>query len=469
MTHLRSLLLLTISLLAGGEAAHAQSGIGELRLSVTDPSGLGLRVPVELTGEANEYQQIYSTDESGNVAMKHLPFGVYSIYIERAGFAPFADAVEIRSNLPVEFTAKLTLEPSSTTITVNDESTLLDPSRPGTINRIGADTIQDRVSSLPGRSIVDLVNSQPGWLFEGNAVLHPRGSEYGTQFVVDGVPLMDNRSPGFGVEIEGDDVQSLSIYTAGFPAEFGRKMSGVVEVETARDTRDRLHGKFVVYGGSYASLGGYSPTQYAWGKNSVTVSADGAMTDRYMNPPVVQNVTNTGTAGNFSAQYERDLTDKDRINLQVRHGLSHFQVPNEQVQQLAGQQQFRGISETMGIACFQHIFSNNVLADARFMARDYSTALNSNPQSTPIVPFQQRGFREVYAKGTVSIHQERNEWRTGVEVDATHLHEAFSYFITDPSQFGRELRSSLGRSTRQGGTWSNPRSCRTRFGSGSGR
>ena len=438
------LLLVAFSLLAGSEAADAQSSMGELRLSVTDPSGLGLKVPVELTCEANQYQQTYSTDDSGNVAVKRLPFGVYSVRIEHPGFAAFADVVEIRSNLPVEFKAKLTLKPASTTITVSDQSTLLDPFRPGTINRIGADTIQDRLSSLPGRSVVDLVNSQPGWLYEGNAVLHPRGSEYGTQFVVDGVPLMDNRSPGFGVEIEGDDVQSLSIYTAGFPAEFGRKMSGVVDVETARDTRNGLHGKFVAYGGSYESLGGYSLTQYARGKNTVTVSADGAMTDHFMNPPVVQNYTNTGTTGNFSAQYERDFSDKDRISLEVHHGLSHFQVPNEQLQQLAGQLQFRGISETMGIAGYQHIFSNNVLADVRLMVRDYSTDLNSNPQSTPIVPFQQRGFREVYAKATVSIHHGRNEWKTGVEVDSTHLHEAFSYTITDPSQFAPGTPLSFG-------------------------
>ena len=32
-----------------------------------------------------------------------------------------------------------------------------------------------------------------------------------TQFVVDGIPLMDNRSPSFGPEIEADDVQSMSI------------------------------------------------------------------------------------------------------------------------------------------------------------------------------------------------------------------------------------------------------------------
>lgn len=427
-------LLLLVSFFLTGLPAHAQSGLGELRLSVTDPAGLGIKAAVELASEANQYQQTYMTDDSGSVAVKRLPFGVYAIRILRQGFAEFSGTVEIRSSLPVEFRAKLALQQASTTITVN-ENTLLDPYRTGTIYRIGEDTIQDRVSSLPGRSVVDLVDTQPGWLYEGNAVLHPRGSEYGTQFVVDGIPLTDNRSPSFGVEIEGDDVQSLSIYTADFPAEFGRKLGAVVEVQTARDTRDGFHGKFVASGGSYDSLGGYLLTQYAWGANTVTATADGAMTDHYLNPPVVQNFANTGTSSDFSLRYERDLTKKDRLDLQVRHGEAHFEVPNELVQEAAGQRQDRGIAETMGIAAYEHIFSSNVLADAHFFARDYETNLNSNAASTPIIPFQQRGFREIYAKGAVSIHHRRHEWKGGVESDSTHLHENFSYVITDPAQF----------------------------------
>ncbi len=65
------------------------------------------------------------------------------------------------------------------------------------------------------------MNSQPGWLYEGNAVLHPRGSENQTQFVIDGIPLTDNRSPSFGPEIEANDLESMSIYTAGFPQNTG--------------------------------------------------------------------------------------------------------------------------------------------------------------------------------------------------------------------------------------------------------
>src|SRR6202012_2973613 len=116
----------------------------------------------------------------------------------------------------------------------------------GSVNQIGTDIIEHRLGSIPGRSLQDLVNSQPGWLYEGNAVLHPRGSEYQTQFVVDGIPLTDDRSPSFGPEMEADDVQSMSIYTAGIPAEYGRKMGGVIEVNTLQDSQPGFHGLVVL-------------------------------------------------------------------------------------------------------------------------------------------------------------------------------------------------------------------------------
>ena len=217
------------------------------------------------------------------------------------------------------------------------------------MNQIGSDSIQNRVSSIPGRSIQDLVNSQPGWLYEGNAVLHPRDSEYQTQFVVDGIPLTDNRSPSFGPQIEADDVESVSIYTAGFPAEYGRKMGGVVEVNTLRDSQSGFHGQVVLSGGSFDSAAAFAQFQYAWGKNVFGASASGGMTSHYLNLVVIQNYTNRGTLGDFSTNYQRDLTPKDRLSLSVRHELSRYELPNEQVQQAAGQLQTADNIETMGI------------------------------------------------------------------------------------------------------------------------
>jgi outer membrane cobalamin receptor len=413
----------------------AQSNSGELRLKVTDPDGFGAKSSVQLVSEVNQFRKTLVTDEGGNLVAKLLPFGVYRLEVQREGFAAFSDSIEIRSAIPAEYHVTLRINPMSTSVTVNDADTLIDPHRPGTINRIGKDTITDRVTSLPGRSLQDLVNSQPGWLYEGNAVLHPRGSEYQTQLVVDGIPLTDNRSPSFGPEIDADEVQSMSIYTAGIPAEYGRKMGGVVEMVTTKDSRQGLHGEAVLAGGSFATADGYVLTEYGWGKNTVGGSAQGAMTSRYLNPPVLQNYTNTGTTGDFGVSYERDFTNHDRLSLSVRHELSRFLVPNEQIQQAAGQRQDRDNFETIGIASYQHLFSPNVVGDLHTMVRDASEGLSSNPLSTPIIAFQDNGFREGYFKATISIHHSSQEWKAGVESDSTFLRERFSDVITDFTRF----------------------------------
>jgi outer membrane cobalamin receptor len=434
----RHLLRLVAAFAVLGAPLLCQSNSGELRIKVTDPSGAAVRSQVLLISEANEFRKALPTDDSGALIVKRLPFGIYHIEISQPGFADFADNLEIRSAIPADYIAKLTLAAPNTSVTVTDSDTLIDPHRTGDINRIGSEAIGNRQSSLPGRSLQDLVNSQPGWLYEGNAVLHPRGSEYQTQVVIDGLPLTDNRSPSFGPEIEADDLQSLSIFTANFPAEYGRKMGGVVEVNTTRDSREGLHGQVVLSGGSFDTAGAFAQLQYQWGKNTLGVSGSGDRTDRYLNPVVPQNFTNTATTGGYAASYERDLTDRDRLGFTLRHEFSRFELPNEQVQQAAGQLQNGDNFETMGTVSYQHIFSPNMIVDLRGMVRDNSNDLFSNPLSTPIIAFQHNYFREGYFKGSVSVHHGRHEWKAGIESDSSFLHEHFNSAITDFDRFDPE-------------------------------
>src|SRR3984885_7353879 len=418
-----------------GPSTFGQSNSGELRLKVTDPDGLGVRTTVQIVSEANQYRNTLATSDQGRLDVQRLPYGIYQVEIKQAGFAEISESVDIHSSIPIEYAIRLQLPSVKESVAVTAPNTLLDPDQPGAVNQIGSEDIQTRLSSIPGRSLQDLVNSQPGWLYEGNAVLHPRGSEYQTQIVVDGIPLQDNRSPSFGPEIEADDIDSMSIYTANFPAEYGRKMGGVVELNTTHDLGDGFHGKVVLSGGSFDTAGGFASGQYQWGKNVLGVSASGDMTSHYLNPVVPQNYTNKGTTGDFSVRYERDLTDRDRISLSVRRELSRYEIPNEILQQQAGQLQNADNFETMGIVSYQHIFSPNVIADFRGMVRDNSNDLYSNPLSTPVIAFQHNYFREGYFKGTVAVHKSRHDIKVGVESDATFLHERFNDLITDPTQF----------------------------------
>ena len=427
-----------------------QSNRGELHLRVTDPSGLAVKATVQIVSEANQYRNTLATNDQGSLHVQRLPFGIYRIEIRQAGFSVVSESVEIRSSIPTERTIELKLASANESVTVAATNTLIDPDQAGAVSQIGADLIQNRLSSLPGRSLQDLVNSQPGWLYEGNAVLHPRGSEYQTQFVVDGIPLTDNRSPSFGPEIAAADVQSMSIYTAGIPAEYGRKMGGVVEVNTLQDSQAGFHGQVVLSGGSFDSAGAFAQGQYVWGKNTFGGSASGSMTDHYLNPVVPQNFTNTGTLGDFSAHYERELTSKDKLSFIVRHDLSRYELPNEQVQQtwclapgqVSGppcQLQNAQNIETMGIVSYEHTFSPDVVASLRGMVRDNANSFQSNADSTPILVFQHNSFREGYFKGSITIHHGRHEWKAGVESDNTFLHENFNYIIPnipmDTNQF----------------------------------
>ncbi len=90
-----------------------------------------------------------------------------------------------------------------------------------------------------------------------------------------------------------------------------------------------------------------------------------ALTDRYLNPPVLENYTNTATTTDFAARYDRDLSNHDRFGISLRREFSKFLVPNEQIQQAQGQVQHRDNFETIGIASYQHIFSEHLLADFR--------------------------------------------------------------------------------------------------------
>jgi hypothetical protein len=437
----------------------AQSNSGELRLKVTDPAGLGVRTAVQITSEANQYRSTLTTNDQGNLDAKRLPYGIYQVQIEAPGFAPVSEQAEIRSALPLDRAIRLKVAPVSESVNVSASATLIDPYRAGSVNQLGTDAIEDRLTALPGRGMQDLVNSQPGWLYEGNAVLHPRGSEYQTQFVVDGIPLTDNRSPSFGPEgAEADDVESLTIYTAGIPAEFGRKMGGVVEVNTLKNQDPGFHGQLTLFGGTYDTAGASTQDQYTWEGNTLGITASGNMTAHYLNPVVPQNYTNHGTSGSFSASYERELTPKDRLTFIVRHELARYQIPNELVQQNGaylpnadnttgcppappepsdcvfipgGQLQTGDNFETMGIVSYQHIFSSDAIGSVRGMARDSSTDFYSNDASWPLNATQHNDFKEIYFNGNISVHHGRQEWKVGIESDNIFLHENTSYVIPD--------------------------------------
>ncbi|MGH9742102.1 MAG: hypothetical protein ACRD51_07090 [Candidatus Acidiferrum sp.] len=415
--------------------SRAQRARGELYVEVRDPHGAALPATAELVSEANQFQRTIEIGADGRFSVQDLAFGMYRLSLSVENFAPWNKLIEIRSEVPVHIVATLGVAPVTTQVQVNDSATLVDPSSSTTIYSIGRQPISEEISAQPGRELSNLVNEEPGWLYEANGILHPRGSEYDVQYVFDGLPLTQNRSPAFAPAFDADKVESMRLLTAGFPAEYGRKLGGIVEVTTTKDVPNGLRGQFEADGGSFSTITGSGALSYSTGNNRFSASGDGFHTDRYLDPQVLENFTNRGNAGGFSASYERDFSDKDRLRITLLHNEVGFLVPNELVQQETGQQQDITNSETAGDIYFQHTISPDLFLSFSGSVRDDSAILASNSLATPVIVSQDRGYREGYARGDIAGHRGHHDWKAGADGLFSPVHENLRYTITDPTQF----------------------------------
>jgi TonB-dependent receptor-like protein/carboxypeptidase family protein len=423
------------AILFGALGQFALPDSGELHVSVTDATGLAVAASVLVESDLNQVRQRFETGARGTATVKRLPFGKYRVSVTRDGFAAFSGAVDIRSAVPTEYRVTLTLAAVTAQVAVSPESTLVDPRQTTTVRRMGAELVRRRPGALPGRALPELVNTQPGWLLEAGGTLHPRGSENQTQYVVDGLPLTDNRSPGFAPELDADAMHALGILTGGYPAEYGRKLGGVIEVVTSSEGRTGLHGDGSVSIGSFDTRGADARAGYGWTRGSLGASGGTAATDRYLDPPVESNFTNHGRTSHGAVRIERD-----RFGVIVRRGQTEFMVPNDAGQEAAGQRQVRTSGETMAQVSYQRILSASAVASVHGMARDLDAGLSSNAAATPVAAEQRRGLREGYVKGVVSWDAGVHEWKIGGDVSAGRIRERFAYRITNPAAFDPDIR-----------------------------
>jgi hypothetical protein len=423
--------------------AHSQRVRGELHVEVRDPQGAGLPATVELVSRANQVHRTFAAESDGRCVVQDLPFGIYRLSLSAEGFARWADLIEIQSEVPVRLSVTLGVAAVTTQVQVRDLATLVDPYRTGTLYPIGKQTISENLVGQPGRELLNLVDELPGWLYEANGVLHPRGSEYDVQYVVDGLPLTENRSPAFAPSFDADDVDSMRVLTANYPAEYGRKLGGIVEVITEKNMPSGLHGQLDINGGSFATLHSSAAVSYVRGKDRFSISGDGVHTERYLDPPVLANYTNRASAGGVSASYERDFSDRDRLRLSVTHDAVRFLVPNELVQEAAGQRQDLTNAETSGQVYFQHTISPDLFLSFSGSVRDAKATLGSNKLATPIIVAQDRGYREGYGRGDLAGHHGRHDWKVGVDSTFSPVHEQLQYAISDPTQFDPGTQQQL--------------------------
>jgi outer membrane receptor protein involved in Fe transport len=88
-------------------------------------------------------------------------------------------------------------------------------------------------SDLPVVSAQEIVGLQAGFVTGSDGELHARGGRSGeVAYLIDGVPVRDPLSGGFAGQVDKYAIEELQVLTGGFNAEYGKALSGVVNIVT---------------------------------------------------------------------------------------------------------------------------------------------------------------------------------------------------------------------------------------------
>ena len=131
-------------------------------------------------------------------------------------------------------------------------------------------------------------------------------------------------------------------------------------------------------------------------------------------------------------------------------GRSSFDVPHNEEQEEAGQDQRQTNLQTWQTASWQRAWSGNTVSQVAGYHRSGSAALLGSERDTPLFIRRSmhahradRSLRRTGVLGSVTHHRGKHVLKAGVEAARLSLHEDFSFFVTDEDE-GEEADLSEG-------------------------
>jgi outer membrane receptor protein involved in Fe transport len=238
---------LTAVLVALALAVPALAGTtGKLAGRVTDEkkqpvSGVNVRIEGQRLGTL--------TDENGEYFILGVPGGRHTVRMNVLGYAAYvAEGVEVAPDFTTTLNATLRLEAVQVgEVIVSAERPLLQKDATGTTRFISGKDIQ----KLPTRGYRDAAAQQTGVVNfarnidsesqNGNTLIIRGGRPNETAYFVDGFSQQDPLTGSSSTAISNNAIEEVIVLTGGFNAEYGRIMSGAVNVVT-REGADHYFG-----------------------------------------------------------------------------------------------------------------------------------------------------------------------------------------------------------------------------------
>jgi len=205
-----------------------------------------------------------TTDIDGKYTIIGIPIGTYTVRASQVGYAPYeVNNVKIGADETTSLNFKLT----STEVQLQGVVVTADQTLVNSLTTSSTQTVSEKsIQSIPNvKSVEDVLKLQAGVVKQGNNLFLRGGRANEVQYLVDGVPtnsivgnsgeLLATNSANAqlaqlyagvqsgvigggasGLAVSANAIQSVSVQTSGFDADYGNAQSGVINIVTKSGT-----------------------------------------------------------------------------------------------------------------------------------------------------------------------------------------------------------------------------------------
>ena len=343
---------------------------------------------------------------------------------------PLPSRLPCAPNLPVPVSLRLTIAAEGTEVTVRPSVMQADTTRTDVV--LDENIIKLAPSVVRRDQLQSVVSTTPGWNTENDGLMHIRGVDDGTLYVVNGIPTPDRVDGVFAGSFNTDAITSLDIVTGNIPAEFGNRSGAVVIIQPKSGLNAPLNGSVSVGRGSFDSKDLSAAVGGGLKNFGVFVAGSAHDSDRFLDSVDPRNFHNSGGEASIDARADWRITDADIVRLAgTAHG-ANFRVPNAQDQQDAGQDQRQEVRHDHESISWQHTWTPNTLTDVAYFRDFFRSELLPSLLDTPLTTEQNRHHTRQGLLASVTHTTHGHTIKAGLEASRVSVQEFFGFAVTDP-------------------------------------
>ncbi len=200
-----------------------------------------------------------STDENGFYTIRNVPVGQYAVEARSIAFLPAEEIIELRegqARLVVFQLTRLVINIREATISAKKD--MYKERNVSSVHRLSSTTI-DRIPSFMAKpDLAEYLQVVPGVVSTGDrgGQLYFRGgTPVQNLTLLDGMTVINPfHSIGFVSVFDTDLLQTVDVYTSGFGASYGGRVSSVMDIKTRTGNRNNYAGKASVSTFGYGIL-----------------------------------------------------------------------------------------------------------------------------------------------------------------------------------------------------------------------